>query len=304
MIFWSVVSKLLPLYIITLQGFIAGKLHKMNGRSISQLMADFMLPVIFFDVACNLKMEFKYAIFPILCFLFMALFKEANLRIARRFFNDGNEKIIALGAGSINTTSIGLSIAMLLFNDEYIRIFMLSTIGVTLYNNTIGMHLLSDKVIPRKDKLTAVLKMPLIYAFLIGLIFNALDIRLFNGFDNLFAQMRSAYLVLGMMILGLSLSSVRVVDTGKLFIIFFLLSKTIISPLIMMIIIIADKFLFHIYDLEMYKIFLMLSTLPPGVNALNFSVLYRFKPGKFAVGMLISTIIATIYIPFIMQLIK
>ena len=300
MIFLNLLSKILPLYIIAIQGYIAGKRYAIDTKSLSKLMFHFILPVIFFDVALNTEMELKYEVLPVIYLSLSSLLMILAFHVGSKFFKDGRERVISYAAGSANTSSLGLSVAMIVFDDEYIRIFMLSTIGFVLYTYTIGNYIISRSIDSGKKRLLNILKMPPIYAFIIGLIANFFNIRLFDGFNNLFLQMRAAYLVLGMIVFGLSLSKVKL-DAGKTFISLFILLKTVISPLLYLILILLDKFVLHIYSNEMHKIFFILSALPPGIDCIVTCFLYDEHPEKAAVGVLVSTLIATIYIPFFLQ---
>ena len=300
MTFFSLISKILPLYIIAVQGYIAGRLHEIDTKSLSKIMFHFIMPVIFFDVALNTKLIFKYALLPILYFFFSFILSKIALFIGSKFFDDGRERIIGYAAGSANTSSLGLSVAMLVFDDEYVRIFMLSTIGFVLYVYTIGNYTISNNIDSGKKRLKLLLKLPPIYGFIIGLTANLCDIRLFDGFNNLFFQMRATYLVLGMMVFGLSLSKVKL-EGGVKFISIFSISKIFLSPLLYFAFILLDKFVLHIYNNEMHKLFFILSALPPGIDCIVTCNLYNKFPEKAAIALLVSTIIATLYIPFFLQ---
>jgi predicted permease len=298
--FISLISKILPLYIIAVQGYIAGKLHEIDTKSLSKIMFHFIMPVIFFDVALNTELEAKYALLPAMYLAFSFILGKIALFIGSKFFDDGKERIISYAAGSANTSSLGLSIAMLVFDQEYVRIFMLSTIGFVLYVYTIGNYTISNNIDSAKKRVLLLLKLPPIYGFAIGLVANLSDIRLFDGFNNLFFQMRAAYLVLGMMVFGLSLSKVKL-EGGIKFISIFSISKIIVSPLLYLSFILLDKFVFHIYNNEMHKMFFILSALPPGIDCIITCNLYNKFPEKAAIALLVSTIIATLYIPFFLQ---
>lgn len=300
MIFLSLLSKILPLYIIAIQGYVAGKLYEIDTKSLSKLMFHFILPVIFFDVALNTKFEMKYTVLPVMFFMLSFILTIILLYIASKFFDDGSERIIGYAAGSINTSSVGLSFVLLIFDDEYIRIFMLSTIGIVLFVYTVGYYTLANNSDSLKRRVLNTIKMPPIYAFIIGLLGNLCSIKLFDGFNYLFSQMRTTYLVLGMLVFGLSLSKVKF-GIGKTFITLFILSKTLISPLLYLTFILMDKFVFHIYDPQMHKLFFVISALPTGMDCIILSSLYNKHPEKAAVGVLISTLISTIYIPFFLQ---
>ncbi|WPX96300.1 AEC family transporter [Candidatus Bandiella euplotis] len=300
MSFFSLLSKILPLYIIAIQGYIAGKLYEIDTKSLSKLMFHFILPVIFFDVALNTKIELKYAILPVICFTASCALMGIGFYIASKLFNDGRETVIAYAAGSVNTSSVGLSIVLLVFDDEHIRIFMLSSIGIVLFVYSVGYIVISSNTDSWKKMSYDLIRLPPIYAFIMGLCGNLFDIQLFDGFNHLFSQMRTTYLVLGMLVFGLSLSKVNF-SVGKTFISLFIVLKTIISPGIYLLFILLDKFVLHIYDNEMYKLLFTISALPTGVDCIVLCSLYHKHPEKAAVGVLIGTLIATIYIPFFLQ---
>jgi predicted permease len=295
--FLSIISKVLPLYIVTLQGFIAGLLHEIHNKSISKLMFHFLLPLIFFDVAVNIKMEVRYIALPILFFLMAVFIREFYLRFTQKMFPDDRYLVVSYASSSVNINSLGLSFAMIIFNDEYIRIFMLSAIGFVLQSQTLGQYTLSGHMRTWRVMSKKILKMPIFHCFTLGIVANLFDIKLFNGFDNLFNQIRGAYLVLGMMLFGLSLSKVSL-NGGAKFMALFLSSKIIVSPLLYFLLILVDKYFLHIYNNEMYKLFFVMSALPPGIECIGMCTIHAKFPEKAALGVFLSTLIATVYISF------
>jgi predicted permease len=293
--FTSIVSKVLPLYIITFQGYIAGRFHKIHNKSISKLMFHFLLPLIFFDVAVNIKIEARYMVLPLIFFFMSFLIREIYLRFSKVIFQDERHLVISYASSSVNINSIGLSIALIVFNDEYIRIFMFSAIGFVIQSQTVGQYMLSGDMRSWRIMIKKIFRIPLFHTFVLGIIANLLEIKLFSGFDNLFIQIRAAYLVLGMMLFGLSLSNIRLNSCYK-FMAVFLSSKIIISPLLYIMLIVLDKYIFHVYGSEMYKLFFIVSALPPGVDCIAMCLIHNKCPANAALGVLVSSLIATIYI--------
>ena len=104
------------------------------------------------------------------------------------------------------------------------------------------------------------------------------------------------------MVVGLNLSNTEGKFRAKAkFIIMILTSKLIILPGVALSFILLDRNFFHLYSPDIHKVFFLFAALPPSTNVLIVSKFCRCYPEEVAAGILVSTIAATIYIPFIIQ---
>ena len=120
--------------------------------------------------------------------------------------------------------------------------------------------------------------------------------------DDFIDSMRSVYSILGMMTIGLGLSSLKTFKIDIKFSVIAVFIKYIIFPLLVYILVLVDKFILHLYNKEVHHALQMISLSPLAGNILVMSSLTKFSVEKAATAILISALLALIYIPLMISL--
>ncbi len=303
-LFLALCLKILPLYIIILLGYLSGRVLKVDRQSIALLLFYFIVPVVFFNVALNIKIRSHFFLLPVICFVVSVMLCFTHLYLANKFWQNGKANIIAFSAGSGNTGYFGFPIALILFNEHEVGIYMLLNIGISIYDYTVGAYVMARGNLSKSEALRKVSQLPIIYAFILGLIFNHFGFKPLPEFIHFTQHFRGAYIILGMMVIGLGLVNLEKFKLDYKFISFLLSSKFLSSPLLSLLLIKLDQAILHIFHENsiVYKIMILLSIVPPAANTVIYATLNNCHPEEAAAAVLVGTILAMLYVPAMITL--
>jgi predicted permease len=294
--------KIAPLYLIVLLGFIGGKLLKIDRSSIISVLFYLVTPIVFFDTGVNTKLHVGYLLLPIIFFLLASLLCLLYLHYAKKIWHDQRSSILAFAAGSSNTGYFGLPIALMFFDIQTVGIYMLASTGMSIFDYTVGAYVMARGHYTKKQALYKLLKLPMLYAFTLGIMLNAYSIVMPYGLNNLLMHIRGTFIILGTMMIGLSLSTLKHFKLDFKFISAILSAKFIVYPLIVGCLIYIDRTIFHLYSSNIHAVILLLSFMPAAVNTVIFAALHGSYVEEAATAVLICTILAMFLVPAVVSL--
>lgn len=301
-IFLTLLFKLIPLYIIIFLGFIAGKRLKIQKEVIAPLLIYIIAPVVVFNGVVTTQITLEKLALPFLFLALATLMSLSFLFISRFLWQDTTRNILAFTAGTGNTGYFGLPVALALFDQNIFGLAVLSLLGFLLYENTIGFFVVAKGHHTVKESLLKILKLPTFYAFFIGVIVNLMSIHLGQNFFDAVNHFKGAYTVLGMMLIGLGLSSIKEFRFDFKFIGLAFFAKFIVWPLLIMLVIYIDSTWFKFFNADIYKIMTLVSIVPLAANTVAYATELRAQPEKASLAVLLSTVFALFYIPFVATL--
>jgi predicted permease len=168
----SVLEKIVPFYILIALGALALKRFKTDKDSISTLLIYFFAPVIVFTGVAQASPTSSTLLLPVLFFTISCLVCLVTFRFSKSVWPNSTEpNILAMASGSGNTGYFGIPITTALFGNEILPTVVLCILGVTLFENSLGYYLVARSKNSKQEALRRLLKLPTLYAFLIGLIF-------------------------------------------------------------------------------------------------------------------------------------
>lgn len=290
-------SEILPLYIISVLGFIAGKILKVEAKSISTLTIYMLAPVVFFLSLAQVNFQGDALIAPLITFLTATALAPLFLKISSFYLKDTTPYLFILASGTNNWGYFGLPIAFLLFSPEQIAAYILIGFGFQIFENTLGVYYISRGNKSPFQSFLSIFKIPAIYAIILGLTFSFMNIDMPKGTDKLLELFKGAYTVLGMMMIGLGLASMSKFRIDLPFTVTVCITKFFIWPAL------ATGFIYLNQDLMLidsiyHKPLLLVSIMPMAANNIAFAAQFNMYPGKASVAVLISTLIALFYIPW------
>lgn len=301
-IFFTLVFKMIPFYIYILLGFLAGKLLKAQKETVASLLIYFITPVIIFHGAFTTKITAGTLSLPLLFFLTSVILSLSVFAVARMFIRDTTKNILAFTAGSGNVGYFGLPVAVAIFGDQAAIPVALIILGFAVFENSLGFFITARGHHTVKESLVRVVTLPSIYAFLTGLVLNLSGIRPGQIYFDSVSIFRGAYTLLGMMMIGLGLTSMEKFEVDLKFILSTHLIKFVLWPLAILFIIFLDTHLFRLYDNPIHRIMILISVVPLAANTVAYAAQLKVHPEKAAVAVLLSTIFALAYIPLVVTL--
>lgn len=301
-VFFSLFIKLLPLYFTILLGFVAGKYLGVKKESVATLVIYLIAPVIFFNGVFTTTISISSLSLPLLVFAICCFICLLFYSIGGLFWKDATKNMLAFISSDGNNGYFGLPVAILLFRPNLIGLFIFAGLGILLYENTLGFFIAARGHYTMKESLYKLLRLPLIYAVALGLIANLFGLHVGSIYTDVVSNFRGAYTILGMMIVGLGLSDISNYKFDFQFISLSFLAKFLVWPLVVFLLIFFDNHFLKFYSSDIYKILILLSVVPLAANTVSFATLLRTHPDKVALTVLLSTIFALAFIPFMAML--
>lgn len=301
-VFLTLLEKIIPLYLIIALGYFLRRYNHINNKTIATLLIYVLVPVVVFDGAARANLELSTISLPFLFFILSCTICLSFYAISSFIWPGSEKNLIAYAAGTGNTGYFGLPVAIALFGEHTVPLMVMSMFGLLVYEASLGFFIMSRGNLSVKNSLMHVVKLPTIYAFALGLLVNLAHLKLGTNYNSLLINFRGAYSVLGMMLIGLGIGASKKLQFDIKFIAVTFFAKFAVWPLLILLIIFADKFFLHIYNLQIYEVMLLLSIVPLAANAVAFSTVLKLHPEKAALAVLLSTLFALFYIPLMIML--
>ncbi len=301
-VFFTLFSKLIPLYFLILLGFIAGRLYKKLNGPVALLVIYIIAPVVIFNGVVTTKISLSTISIPILFFVVCSFISILIYYISGFIWKDSAKNILGFVAGTANTGYIGLPVAVAIFGNEVIGIVALALLGTTLYTNSFGFFLAAKGQYNVKSSLVRVIKLPILYAFLLGIIINVFGIHLGKIYFDIAGIFSRVYIILGMMLIGLGLTNIKKFAFDKKFVGISFFAAFILWPIVILTILFLDSHTLKIYDANLYKILMLMSILPVATNVIPYSTLLKSHPEKVSLVVFLTTLFSLFYIPLIITI--
>lgn len=206
--------------------------------------------------------------------------------------------LTGFAAGNANTGYFGLPVAMQLFGPDVVGVAVFFFVGFILYENSVGFYVAARGKNSARESIRRLLKIPTIYAFTIGVFLNFVGVQLPEVFHGLAINFRGAYSVLGMMLIGVGVSQIEKLQIDWKFLITTHVAKFLAWPIVIGTIVFVDSLFFHLYSQQTHQIMILMASTPMAANTVAFATELKIEPDKAALAVLVSTIVALFFIPF------
>ncbi|MFZ4761794.1 MAG: AEC family transporter [Alphaproteobacteria bacterium] len=305
-LFWFLLLKLIPLYTTIVMGFVAGRFLKIETESVAKLVFFMIAPLVVFNGVARLPITLPLLGLPILVFVLSSIMSLIFYRVGGWAFKDSSRNLLSMAAGTGNTGYFGLPLAMMLFDERGVGIYIIAFTGMNLFEVTVGYYIASLGASEEKPSLMEagkkILKLPMFYGVLLGIAFSFSGLKIPPIMDDFMAACKGSYSILGMMIIGLGLAKMQKLSFDWRFVGLAHSAKFIIWPALAYITVLLDRELLHIFDEAAHKSLLLISIVPMAANTVLIATLLRLKPEKAATTVVTGTIIALIYVPLMAAL--
>jgi len=293
----------LPAFLIFGAGFIGQKLLKLDIKSISTMSLYLMLPFLTFDTfySNQLNVEYFY-MFLFTCLLALIMM---TLTVSFGFFIKADKtQMSAMLLGTIfpNSGNYGAPVAMFAFGAmgfQYAVIFMVIH---AFLMNTIGIFIASygsEKTTSIKDSLMRVIKMPVLYGFLFGVLFQLLHIELPSTIQDGISLVGSASIPTVMLILGMQLAEIKPQKFELKYVNTVTIFRMLISPLLAVVLV---NFM-PVNDM-IKNVYILLAAMPIAANTTLLAVQFNVKPDLTSFTTLVTTLLSLVTIPLTLLFIK
>ncbi len=210
--------------------------------------------------------------------------------------------ILALASGTANSGYFGIPIAFMLFEDHIVGLYITTVLGMTIFQNTVGFYITARGNYEPKDALKKVLGLPVIYAFILGVILSYANVEIPESLQEFFRNIQGAYVVVGMMIIGVGLSQIEKLGINWKFTGLAFASRFIIWPAIAFAVYTIDKMTFNFLGPDAWQVLVLAGIVPLAADTVAIAALLDCHPEEMASTVLLSTFFALIYLPIMVSL--
>ena len=298
-LFFILLQKLFPLYILIALGYVAGVFFRVKRDPVAFLLLYILSPLVVMDGAMTVTLNRGTLSLPLLfliiCSTLCWIFFSIGSCVWKR--GDSMRNLAAFASANGNTGYFGIPVALALFPKDILGIVVLSSFGFVLYECTTGFFLLARGNYSYRESVVKLIKLPLLYAFVLGLAVNAVGFTppalLVTALDGV----RSAYSIFGMMLIGIALArQSRSAFDGRL-LVFTTIAKCVIWPALMLMLIGIDRHFLHVFGEDVHGV--LMGMVPLAVNTVVYSSALKVHPEKASVAVMVSTLIALPFIPLL-----
>jgi malate permease and related proteins len=301
-VFSLVFFKIIAILLNVVVGFLAGRWLKVERDSIASLLFYFISPIVFFTIPASANLSVSALGITFVTFVICSLLCIFAYHFFGMYWKDQTRNILALSAGNANCGYFMLPIAAGLFDDYTLSIYMMSIVGVSVYESSIGFYISSRSISTTQESIMKVLKLPTLNAFILGCIMSFTGVTLPDFLDDFMYNMRGTYSVLGMVMIGLGLSTLPRFEVDVQFTLAALVSKFLFFPIAIGMFITLDRYVLKFYDENYYNALKLLFMAPMAANTIVIASMTKFHPEKVATTVLISSLFTLIYIPVMVSL--
>lgn len=301
MSYTEVFLRVLFLLGVSIAGLVLGKKLKINQRDISTLLVYLISPAVIFVAVMEAPKGYSYYSFALGAFLLCSLVSLVALLIGKLLWKDSTAYLFAFGGGTGNTGYFGLPLAIGLFDVTGAALAVFIILGVNLYEFSLGYFLTARGVGTVKESLSRLVRLPILYAFAVAALLRQLEMDidgiLIDGLENF----KGAYSVLGMLVIGITLSHFEKLEIDWKYLVASLSWKFLIWPLAGLAVIFWIPA--ELNGVERSMIMLM-ATVPMAGNVVIIANQLNVHPEKAATAVMTSTVLALVSVPLLVGLTK
>lgn len=301
-LFLVLLVKLLPLYLIMAAGYIVTRVFNPNQKALAPYIVYIVIPLVVFDTIYRLTPSASAFMIPVFIWILASGIAVLWYFLGSRIWKDGSAHVAAFAAGGSNFGYFGIPVAILLFGEEVRAVAVLFLLAYMLYESTVGYAILYPKHLTVARMSKKLLSLPALYAFIAGLMVNSAGIVLPGFYEEIATAMYGAFVVLGALIVGSGFARWKAKDLDMGFLLFVMLAKFIVWPLLAFGLILFDVAVLHLFDTTVHRIIFLMSLVPVAANTVTYATLLNVKPQKAAMVVIVSTLFSLIYIPLMLTL--
>ncbi|WP_419768094.1 AEC family transporter [Arcobacter sp.] len=298
-LFFLILLKVFPIYINVILGYLSTKYLHVKRESIAALLIYILGPIVVFSATLSVKINFAVAFLPIFLYIFCSVLAFGSLYLFKNSWSDPTGNILAFSAGTGNTGYFGIPLAIIFFPPALADIYIFTVLTSLLYESTTGFYVTAKGNFTVSQALKKMSKLPILYAFILGIILNLVGFEIPQAISSYTAQFKGAYGILGMMMLGMGLIGLKNSDDNfdVKFISIAFFMKFIFWPLSIVGFIYLDKTFFMFLNEDLYKVLFLFAIVPLAGNTVTLAVLLNAKPEKASLAVFLSTVVSVIAIP-------
>ncbi len=135
-------------------------------------------PIVVFSATLSVEINYSLAFLPIFLYIFSSIIAFSALYFWQNSWNNPSGNILAFSAGTGNTGYFGILLAIIFFPPALADIYIFTVLSSLLYESTSGFYVTAKGNFSIKESLLKILRLPILYAFILGLSLNLLGFKI------------------------------------------------------------------------------------------------------------------------------
>jgi len=289
----------LPLYLYVILGIIAGRFLSVESQPIARLTIYLLTPIIIGGYVAQVPFQLTLLALPLAVFTVAAIVSFVAWAIIGSIPSIRPYRtLLGASGGMLNSGYFGISIAGSIIGADQLGTYMLAIFGLTLFEYIIGAYLINRHVASPKESFKRLIRLPGLYACLFGLLISALGIHIPAIALTTLSTLKSAYVVLGMMMLGLVLSQRRLQLNIHFLSAAFIVRFGVWFAATSLFLIVDRATLGLLAPPISQSILWLMGFLPIGANVIAYAVDAEASPEQIAPAVVLSTLLSPVLLAF------
>ncbi|WP_079710436.1 AEC family transporter [Paraliobacillus ryukyuensis] len=295
-------SVLLPIFGVFAIGFVGKKLWKMDVKPISTMAIYLLSPFLAFQTFYQnpINLDYIYLSVYLLALCIICITICYVIGFLKKWSKQDRSGFI-LASSFMNNGNYGTPLVLLVFGEIGFNYAVILMVLQQLIMCTIGIYIAAQGSEQKQQTspLKEVLKVPIIYGALAGMLCNIIDITLPDEVTSVINMVANAAIPTIMIVLGMQLAtiSLKKLEVGKLSMA--LVLRLALAPMIAYVIT-----LFLPVDEMVKQIMILMAAMPTAANTTMYAVQFNARPAFVSSATLTSTLLTIITLPIVLTIIR
>ncbi len=291
------VANIIPLYVLIALGFIAGRWMDVNLPSMATIAIYILAPIVNFGAMAQMEFTPEYVALPFIFFAGSCAIGMITYLSAQKIWKNNTANLIGMGSVTGNTMYFGLPVILALLGPEWIGVYALLNLGTFMNEIGLGYFFGARGNATIKGAIIKVLKLPVVHAIWLGLVYNLSGFDLPEFFVRYWDYSIGAWVIIGMMIIGVALAKQNRLEIDLKLLLSMFTPKFLLWPAFGFGVILFDQAYFQAFAPEVHLMLAVMTSVPLAGNLVAYAATLNLHPERAAAAVLISTVFAIFTVP-------
>ncbi len=293
----TLLVNMLPVLAACLTGWIIGKWHQLDIRTLGIIVIYAIAPVVNFDAVLKAPMSGTMLALPVATFIIGGGNSMLSYVLARRCLSAKEQVMfVASASSSANTLYYGLGLALAVLPAAMIPSFCVAAIGLSVSESVFGYYFLARTSFSWRMALQRMVQLPVLWAVAFAILTKlCLPVEsLINTIAPLAGYCRGALILLGSMILGVALSQNQQFKLHLRLSSVILFTRHLLFALLAVLLLFLDAHSAQQIPTAYRTLFLLFALMPIANNSLTFATTLGIPTDAISSTIIVSNVMAMI----------
>ncbi len=296
---FEIFFKIVPLLVLIILGYGAGKIYKLSTSQYGYMVAFILAPLVSFGAILKLDFRPEYLYLPFVVAIICCLMTFISFYLAKIYLVGSIPNLAGMSSTGGNTGFFGIPVFLLFAPIDMLGVYLLANLGMQIIESSVGYYIAARGNYTVQDSLIKLVKMPPLWAIIIAVSLNMLGITMPDIAFEYWKKILDTWQVLGMMMIGIALAACSHLKPDVKFCVHMMGIRFIMWPLVTALFILLDYHVTHLLNKDIYFILAVFSLVPLPGNSVALSATLGLHSDKMAFAVVLSTVLATLLVPLV-----